>query len=92
MAVVITLVILTILGAMSLGTDIAMMFYRRMRLQKAAGVSALAGATYFLTHNTTRTHPSPVTNCACTFLNDTTEYRLQLCAEQFRSAGRREPA
>jgi uncharacterized membrane protein len=51
MVVVMTLVILTILGAMSLGTDIAMMFYRRMRLQKGADASALSGATYFLTHN-----------------------------------------
>jgi len=32
MAVVMALVILTILEAMSLGTDMAMIFYRRMRL------------------------------------------------------------
>jgi len=50
MAVVMTLVI-TILGAVSLGTDIAMIFYRRMRLQKGADASALSGATYFLTYN-----------------------------------------
>ena len=67
MIVVMTLVVLTAIGAMSLGTDIAVMYYHWMRLQKAADASALAGATYFLTQNTTRTLPSPTINSACTY-------------------------
>jgi len=67
MAVVMTLVIVTLLGVMSLGTDVAVMYYNWMQLQKAADASALAGATYFLTQNATQTLPAPTINGACTY-------------------------
>src|ERR1700682_3808956 len=67
MAVVMTLVIVTLLGAMSLTTDIGVMYYNWMQLQKAADASALAGATYFLTQNSTQTLPTPTINPACTY-------------------------
>jgi Putative Flp pilus-assembly TadE/G-like len=46
MAVVMTLAIVTLLGAMALGTDIAVMYYTHMQLQKGADAAALAGANY----------------------------------------------
>jgi Flp pilus assembly protein TadG len=67
MAVVMTLVIATILGAMSLSTDVGVLYYNWMQLQKAADAAALAGATYFLTQNATQTLPTPVLNGACTY-------------------------
>jgi Putative Flp pilus-assembly TadE/G-like len=67
MAVVMTLVIVTLLGVMSLGTDVAVMYYNWMQLQKAADASALAGATYFLTQNSTQTLPTPTINGACAY-------------------------
>jgi Flp pilus assembly protein TadG len=66
-AVVITLAIATLLGVMSLGTDVGVLYYNWMQLQKAADASALAGATYFLTQGTTRTLPTPTINAACNY-------------------------
>jgi len=65
--VVMTLVIATLLGVMALGSDVAVMYYNWMQLQKAADASALAGATYFLTQNATQTLPSPTINPGCTY-------------------------
>ncbi len=67
MAVVMTIAIVTLLGVMSLGTDVAVMRYNWMQLQKAADASALAGATYFLAQNSTRTLPTPAIDGACTY-------------------------
>jgi hypothetical protein len=67
MAVVMTLAIATLLGAMALSTDVGVMYYNWMELQKAADASALAGATYFLTQNSTQTLPTPAINTACTY-------------------------
>jgi putative Flp pilus-assembly TadE/G-like protein len=67
MAVVMTLAIATLLGAMALSTDVGVMYYNWMQLQKAADASALAGATYFLTQNSTQTLPTPAINAACTY-------------------------
>ena len=67
MAVVMTLVIAALLGAMSLTTDVGVMYYNWMQLQKASDAAALAGATYFLTQNSTQTLPSPTIAGACTY-------------------------
>jgi Putative Flp pilus-assembly TadE/G-like len=66
-AVVMTLVIATLLGVIALGSDVAVMYYNWMQLQKSADASALAGATYFLKQNATQTLPSPTINPACTY-------------------------
>lgn len=65
--VVMTLVVATLLGVMALGSDVAVMYYNWMQLQKAADASALAGATYFLTQNATQTLPPPTINPGCTY-------------------------
>ncbi len=44
--VMITLVMGTLIGAMALGTDVAVMYFNWVQLQKAADAAALAGATY----------------------------------------------
>ncbi len=67
MAVVMTLVIVTLLGVMSLSTDVAVMYYNWMQLQKAADAASIAGATYFLTQNSTQTLPTATINAACTY-------------------------
>jgi hypothetical protein len=67
MAILMTLVVATLLGVMALGSDVAVMYYNWMQLQKAADASALAGATYFLTQNATQTLPSPTINAGCTY-------------------------
>jgi Flp pilus assembly protein TadG len=67
MAVVMTLVIVTLLGVMSLSTDVAVMYYNWMQLQKAADAASIAGATYFLTRNSTKTLPTASLNGACTY-------------------------
>ena len=46
MAVVMTLVIATLLGVMALGTDVGVMYYNWVQLQKGADAAALAGANY----------------------------------------------
>jgi Flp pilus assembly protein TadG len=66
-AVLMTLIILTVVGVLALGTDVGVMYYQWMQMRKSADASALAGATYFLTQNTTRTLPNPTINGACTY-------------------------
>jgi len=44
MAVIMTLVMATLLGAVALSTDVAILYYNWMQLQKAADAAALAGA------------------------------------------------
>jgi hypothetical protein len=46
MAVIMTLVIATMLGVMALGTDVGVMYYNWVQLQKGADAAALAGANY----------------------------------------------
>lgn len=48
-AVIFTLASVTLIGAMALGTDIALLYFNWMRLQKAADAAALAGANYLPT-------------------------------------------
>src|SRR5579863_9502344 len=45
-AVVLTLVAVTLAGAMALGTDVAVLYFNWVELQKAADAAALAGASY----------------------------------------------
>ena len=45
-AVVMTLAIVTLVGVMALGTDVAVLYYNWVQLQKAADAAALAGAGY----------------------------------------------
>lgn len=45
-AVLMTLVIGTLIGAMALGADVAVMYFNHLKLQKAVDAAALAGATY----------------------------------------------
>ena len=51
MAVVMTFAIATLLGAMALGTDVAVMYFNWVQLQKAADAAALAGAFYLVPSN-----------------------------------------
>src|SRR5713226_5815082 len=44
-AVVMTFAIATLLGAMALGTDVAMMYFNWVQLQKAADAAVIAGAS-----------------------------------------------
>ncbi len=54
MAVVMTFAIATLLGAMALGTDVAVMYFNWVQLQKAADAAALAGAVYLAPANSTQ--------------------------------------
>ena len=45
-AVVMTLVIATLVGVMSLGADVGVMYYNWVQLQKGADAAAVAGASY----------------------------------------------
>jgi Flp pilus assembly protein TadG len=45
MAIVLTLAIATLLGVMALGTDVGVMYYNWVQLQKAADAAAIAGAS-----------------------------------------------
>jgi hypothetical protein len=60
MAVVMTFAIATLLGAMALGTDLAVVYYNWVLLQKGADIAALAGAQYFR-----QTPPPAVSNPKC---------------------------
>ena len=51
MAVVMTFAIATLLGAMALGTDVAVMYFNWVQLQKGADAAALAGAFYLFPAN-----------------------------------------
>ena len=66
-AIVMTLAIATLLGVMALSTDVGVMYYNWMQLQKAADAAALAGATYFLPQNGTQTLPTPTIAGSCTY-------------------------
>jgi hypothetical protein len=46
-AIVFTLVIATLLGVMALGTDVGVLYFYSLQLQKAADAAALAGAGYY---------------------------------------------
>src|SRR5580704_3382460 len=46
MVVIVALIIPVLLGAISLGTDVAVFYFNWMQLQKAADAAALAGANY----------------------------------------------
>jgi hypothetical protein len=48
MAVVMTFAIATLLGAMALGTDVAVMYFNWVQLQKGADAAALAGAGWLV--------------------------------------------
>ncbi len=50
-AVVMTFAIATLLGAMALGTDVAVMYFNWVQLQKGADAAALAGAFYLIPAN-----------------------------------------
>jgi putative Flp pilus-assembly TadE/G-like protein len=54
MAVVMTFAIATLLGAMALGTDVAVMYFNWVQLQKGADAAALAGAFYLVPANKTQ--------------------------------------
>src|ERR1700737_5357441 len=49
--VVMTFAIATLLGAMALGADVAVMYFNWVQLQKAADAAALAGANYLALTN-----------------------------------------
>jgi Flp pilus assembly protein TadG len=51
-AVIFTLASVTLIGAMALGTDVALLYFNWMQLQKAADAAALAGANYLPTDTT----------------------------------------
>src|SRR6266851_2423800 len=53
-AVVMTFAIATLLGAMALGTDVAVMYFNWVQLQKGADAAALAGAFYLIPANSTQ--------------------------------------
>src|SRR5216684_4371126 len=53
-AVVMTFAIATLLGAMALGTDVAVMYFNWVQLQKGADAAALAGAFYLIPTNSTQ--------------------------------------
>ncbi len=46
MAVILTLVIATLVGAMALGADVAVMYFNHLQLQKGVDAAALAGANF----------------------------------------------
>ncbi len=60
MAVVMTFALATLLGAMALSTDLAVVYYNWVLLQKDADISAIAGAEYFR-----QTPPPLVSNPNC---------------------------
>jgi hypothetical protein len=62
-----TLVVATLLGMMALGSDVGVMYYNWVQLQKAADAAAIAGATYFLPQNTTQTLPTPMIAAGCNY-------------------------
>lgn len=55
-AVIITLVMATVLGAVALGTDVAVLYYNWVQLQKAADSAVLAGANYLTGDLTTNSN------------------------------------
>lgn len=65
--VVMTFCIAALLGMMALSTDVGVMYYNWMVLQKAADAAALAGATYFLPQNGAQTLPRPTIAGGCKY-------------------------
>jgi hypothetical protein len=61
-AVVMTLAVVTLVGAMALGTDVAVMYYNWVQSQKATDAAAVAGANYL----TGYTIPSSLVASGCT--------------------------
>jgi Putative Flp pilus-assembly TadE/G-like len=55
-AVIMTLVMATLLGAVALGTDVAVLYYNWVELQKAADAAVLAGANYLTGDSSTDTN------------------------------------
>jgi hypothetical protein len=60
MAVVMTFAIATLLGAMALGTDVAVMYFNWVQMQKGADAAALAGAFYLIPANVAQYPPASV--------------------------------
>jgi putative Flp pilus-assembly TadE/G-like protein len=72
MAVVMTFAIATLLGAMALGTDVAVIYFNWVQLQKGADAAALAGAFYLIPANVTQYPPTSITpGCATEYAADT---------------------
>ena len=78
MAVVMTFAIATLLGAMALGTDVAVMYFNWVQMQKGADAAALAGAFYLVPANVSQypiasvaagcgTQPDAASQAACTY-------------------------
>jgi putative Flp pilus-assembly TadE/G-like protein len=78
MAVVMTFAIATLLGAMALGTDVAVMYFNWVQMQKGADAAALAGAFYLIPANVSQypiasvaagctTQPDAASKAACTY-------------------------
>jgi Flp pilus assembly protein TadG len=70
MAVVMTLAIATLLGVMALGTDVGVMYYQHLLLQKGADAAALAGANYLNESLTGEAFASMNVNANCTGMPD----------------------
>src|SRR5882762_7991650 len=67
MAIVMTLAIATLVGVMSLGADVGVMYYNWNQLQKGADAAALAGANYL---NGGITFATANVNAGCTGQSD----------------------
>ena len=65
-AVVLTLAIATLLGVISLGTDVGVMYYNWVQLQKAADAAAIAGANYLSENLTGESLATASVNSNCT--------------------------
>ena len=65
MAVVLTFAIATLLGAMALGTDVAVMYFNWVQMQKGADAAALAGAFYLVPANVSQ-NPIAAVATGCT--------------------------
>jgi Putative Flp pilus-assembly TadE/G-like len=70
-AIVFTLVIASLIGVMALGSDVGVLYYNSIQLQKAADAAALAGAGYFGPNNPptpTCSWGSNAQNAACDYV------------------------
>lgn len=65
MAVILTLVIATLVGAMALGADVAVMYFNHLQLQKGVDAAALAGANFLQ-----GTYTYTATNASCNGQSD----------------------
>ena len=70
MAVVMTLAIATLLGVMALGTDVGVMYYNYLQLQKGADAAALAGANYLSENLTGESFANGSVNSNCSSMPD----------------------